>query len=92
MSQTSDSSRTFRVLNLTDDVKSELEFNKEKIKKSKYLYPRYIFIFDDFKYNIDDIITTDGYLSFCNINNICYIKTDFFYIGSQFKWRGEIHP
>ena len=48
--------------------------------------------FDDFKYNIDDIITTDGYLSFCNINNICYIKTDFFYIGSQFKWRGEIHP
>ena len=32
----------------------------------------------EFKYNIDDIITTDGYLSFCNDNNICYIKTDFF--------------
>ena len=41
---------------------------------------------------IDDIITTDGYLQFCNKNNICYIKTDFFYIGSQFNWRGEIHP
>ncbi len=45
----------------------------------------------DFKYNINDIITTDGYLSFCNDNNICYIKTDFFYIG-RFNWRGEIHP
>jgi hypothetical protein len=33
---------------IINDVKSELEFNKEKIKKSKYLYPRYIFIFDDF--------------------------------------------
>ena len=42
--------------------------------------------------NIKDIITTDGYLNFCNENNICYIKTDFFYIGSQFNWRGEIHP
>ena len=47
---------------------------------------------DEFKYNVNDIITTDGYLSFCNNNNICYIKTDFFYIGSQFNWRGEIHP
>jgi hypothetical protein len=46
---------------------------------------------NDFKYNTDDIITTDGYLSFCNDNNICYIKTDFFYIGS-FNWRGESHP
>lgn len=46
---------------------------------------------DEFKYNIYDIITTDGYLSFCNDNNICYIKTDFFYIG-YFIWRGENHP
>ena len=45
----------------------------------------------DIKYNTDDIITTDGYLSFCNENNICYIKTDFFYIG-PFNWRGESHP
>lgn len=45
----------------------------------------------DFKYNIDDIITTDGYLSFCNDNNICYIKTDFFYTG-YFIWRGQYHP
>lgn len=46
---------------------------------------------EDFNYNINDIITTDGYLKFCNENNICYIKTDFFYIG-QFNWRGELHP
>ena len=46
---------------------------------------------DEFKYNVNDIITTDGYLSFCNNNNICYIKTDFFYTGS-FSWRGESHP
>ncbi len=45
----------------------------------------------DFKYNIDDIITTDGYLSFCNDNNICYIKTDFFYTG-PLNWRGKQHP
>jgi hypothetical protein len=45
----------------------------------------------EFKYKIDDIITTDGYLSFCNDNNICYIKTDFFYTGN-FNWRGESHP
>ena len=45
----------------------------------------------EFKYNIDDIITTDGYLSFCKENNICYIKTDFFYTG-VFNWRGESHP
>jgi hypothetical protein len=43
------------------------------------------------KYTKEDIITTDGYLNFCNENNICYIKTDFFYIG-QFNWRGQIHP
>lgn len=39
----------------------------------------------------DDIITTDGYLNFCKDNNICYIKTDFFYIGT-FMWRNELHP
>lgn len=38
-----------------------------------------------------DLITTDGYLSFCNKNEICYIKTDFFYKG-QFTWRDNIHP
>lgn len=42
--------------------------------------------------SINDIITTDGYLEFCNKNNICYIKTDFFYIGGQFNWRGQTHP
>ncbi len=45
----------------------------------------------DLNYNIDDIITSDGYISFCKENNICYIKTDFFYIG-YFNWRGESHP
>ncbi len=40
---------------------------------------------------IDDIISTDNYLSFCNENNICYIKTDYFHIG-QFYWRGHVHP
>ena len=39
----------------------------------------------------EDIITTDGYLNFCNENNICYIKTDFFYTG-EINWRGQIHP
>ncbi len=45
----------------------------------------------DFTYTKSDIITTDGYLEFCNRNNICYIKTDFFYTG-KFIWRGNIHP
>lgn len=38
-----------------------------------------------------DIITTDGYLSFCEENNISYVKTDFFYVG-KFNWRGKEHP
>lgn len=38
-----------------------------------------------------DIITTDRYLQFCCENKICYIKTDYFYIG-KFNWRGESHP
>lgn len=38
-----------------------------------------------------DIITTDGYLSFCSDNKICYIKTDYFYTGN-FIWRGKYHP
>jgi hypothetical protein len=41
--------------------------------------------------NKSDLITTDGYLSFCNENNITYFKTDYFYNG-QFIWRGKIHP
>ena len=41
--------------------------------------------------NINEIITTDNYLSFCNDNDICYIKTDFFVHG-KINWRGEIHP
>ena len=45
----------------------------------------------DFHYLIDDIISTDDYLFFCSGNGICYLKTDFFYIG-QFIWRGNIHP
>jgi len=39
----------------------------------------------------DELITSDDILKFCNNNNICYIKTDFFYTG-QFIWRGKIHP
>jgi hypothetical protein len=39
----------------------------------------------------NDIITTDGYLNFCNENDICYIKTDYFYTG-QINWRGQEHP
>lgn len=41
--------------------------------------------------SIDEIITSDDVLNFCIDNNICYIKTDFFY-GGQFIWRGKIHP
>lgn len=39
----------------------------------------------------NDFITTDRYLSFCKKNNICYIKTDYFYEG-KFIWRGNYHP
>jgi len=39
----------------------------------------------------EDIITTDGYLSFCKKINVCYIKTDYFYKGNL-TWRGENHP
>lgn len=46
---------------------------------------------DELKLNIDDLITTDGYLDFCRQNNICYIKTDYFHIG-KFNWRGVLHP
>ena len=37
-------------------------------------------------FSIDDIITTDGYLSFCRDNDISYVKTDYFY--NQLEWRG----
>lgn len=46
---------------------------------------------DELKLNINDLITTDGYLDFCRRNNICYVKTDYFYIG-KFNWRGVLHP
>jgi hypothetical protein len=40
----------------------------------------------------NDIINPDAFLNFCNNNNICYIKTDFFYLNSKFIWRGNLHP
>jgi len=48
--------------------------------------------FNEFNFTDKDIITTDGYLDFCLSNNICYVKTDFFYLNQQFNWRGEVHP
>jgi hypothetical protein len=45
----------------------------------------------DFNLNEEDIITTDGYLSFCNTNDITYVKTDVFYTGPLI-WRGKEHP
>lgn len=44
-------------------------------------------------FNIDDLITTDGYLNIVERypENLCHIKTDFFKIG-HFIWRGEDHP
>lgn len=40
---------------------------------------------------INEIISSDGYLNYCLDNNICYIKTDYFYNG-QINWRGQSHP
>jgi hypothetical protein len=40
----------------------------------------------------EDIITQDNFLNFCNNNNILFLKTDFFYLGKQFLWRGQLHP
>jgi hypothetical protein len=45
----------------------------------------------DLSWNINDVITQDRFLEFSKENNICYIKTDFFYIG-KINWRGELHP
>ena len=45
----------------------------------------------EFTYTIDDVITTDRYLKYCQTNHRCYIKTDYFYIGN-FNWRGVTHP
>ena len=45
----------------------------------------------DFNFNEEDIITTDGYLSFCIDNDITYVKTDVFYTGPLI-WRGNEHP
>jgi hypothetical protein len=39
----------------------------------------------------DDLITQDDILNFCLDNNICYIKTDYFYRGN-FIWRNKNHP
>jgi hypothetical protein len=38
--------------------------------------------------DIDDIITTDGYLSFCQDNDISYVNTGYFY--NILEWRGKI--
>jgi hypothetical protein len=46
---------------------------------------------NEFTLREEDIITTDRYLDFCIKNNICYIKTDYFYTG-PFNWRGKPHP
>ena len=43
-------------------------------------------------WEIDDIITQDGFLDFCNKNKISFIKTDFLYRGHKFLWRGNEHP
>lgn len=40
---------------------------------------------------IEEMLTTDGYLNFCEEKGICYIKTDFFYAG-YINWRGKSHP
>jgi hypothetical protein len=45
-----------------------------------------------FNWKVDDIITQDGFLTFCNENNISYIKSDFFYLKKNFMWRGALHP
>lgn len=46
----------------------------------------------DFTYCKEDIISTDKYLKFCKVNDIQYIKTDYFKTGKQFLWRNELHP
>ena len=45
------------------------------------------------KFEVDDIITTDGYLDLCqNISlNLCHVKPDYFLRG-HFIWRGKNHP
>jgi hypothetical protein len=48
--------------------------------------------FNSFIFEEDDIITTDKYLNFSKINNIQYIKTDYFKLQSQFIWRTHQHP
>lgn len=40
--------------------------------------------------DVEDIITTDGYLKFCKDNDISYVKTDCFEQDPLF-WRGEYH-
>ena len=31
-------------------------------------------------YEEKDIITQDGFLEFCNNNNICFLRPDYFYL------------
>jgi hypothetical protein len=45
-----------------------------------------------FKFIEEDIITQDGFLNFCNDNNLCFIQVDYFYRGGPFIWRGVMHP
>lgn len=39
---------------LIDDIKLDIKENKEKIKKLNFVYPRYVFIFDDFSELLKD--------------------------------------
>lgn len=39
---------------LIDDIKLDIKENKDKIKKLNYVYPKYIFIFDDFSELLKD--------------------------------------
>jgi hypothetical protein len=41
-------------------------------------------------YTLEDIITSDKYLSLCN-SDIKYIKTDTLYLDTPIMWRGNIH-
>ena len=44
-------------------------------------------------FGVDDIITQDGFLEFCNKNKICFLRPDYFYLNKQIHlWRGSPHP
>ena len=42
------------LIKLIEDIKLDIKENKEKIKKLNYVYPKYIFIFDDFSELLKD--------------------------------------